>query len=82
MLPTNIPELQQVQSGTAINNANRIQTIAIATVDTTSRSSSSELEATATGPGGSLFRGRLTATTIEFERVTDNVPTGVVINIQ
>ena len=75
--------IQQVQSGTAVNNANGIQTIAISSIDTTKSVLIFQARSNSNRPVGSEVRGRLkTATTIEFERVTDNVPAGVVINIQ
>jgi hypothetical protein len=76
--------IQVVQSGTAINNANGIQTVTFTTaVDMTKSVLIFQARSNSNRPPGSLVRGRLkTATTIEFERVTDNVPAGVVINIQ
>ena len=75
--------IQLVQSGTAVNNANGIQTITISSVDMTKSVLIFQARSNSNRPPGSMVRGRLkTATTIEFERVTDNVPAGVVINIQ
>src|SRR6266851_82632 len=75
--------VQQVQSGTAVNNANGIQTITISSVDMTKSVLIFQARSNSSRPVASEVRGRLkTATTIEFERVTDNVPAGVVINIQ
>ena len=76
--------IQVVQSGTAVNNANGIQTVTLTTsVDMTKSVLIFQARSNSNRPNGTLVRGRLkTATTIEFERVTDNVPAGVVINIQ
>ena len=73
---------QQVQSGTAANNANGIQTIAISSVDTTKSILIFQARSNSNRPVGSEVRGRLaSATTIQFERVTDE-GSPAVIDIQ
>ncbi|MEO8521297.1 MAG: hypothetical protein ABI603_08040, partial [Acidobacteriota bacterium] len=76
--------LQQVQSGTAVNSANGIQTITISSIDPTKSFLIFEAASDSNRPVGSTVRGRLaSATTIEFERVTNGVaPEPAPINIQ
>ncbi len=75
---------QRVQSGTAVNTANGVQTITISSVDTTKSFLIVQARSSSNRPVGSTVRGRLaSATTIEFERVTDGVaPEPAAINIQ
>ena len=82
--PAEAAVAQRVQSGTAVNTANGIQSIAITSVDTTKSFLIFETRTNSTRPVGSTIRGRLaSATTIEFERVTDGVaPEPAAINIQ
>jgi len=73
---------QLVQSGTAVNTANGIQTIGISSVDTTKSILIFQARSNSNRPVASEVRGRLqTATTIQFERVTDEVSPAA-INIQ
>src|SRR3954470_8389799 len=73
---------QSVQSGTAVNNANGIQTITISSVDTTKSVLFFQTRSSGNRPVNSEVRGRLqTATTVQFERITDET-TPAVINIQ
>src|SRR5262245_37967158 len=71
-----------VQSGTAVNNANGIQTIAISSVDMTKSVLIFQARSNSNRPVASEVRGRLqTATSIQFERVT-NEASPAAINIQ
>ncbi|HEY7172610.1 MAG TPA: C25 family cysteine peptidase [Vicinamibacterales bacterium] len=71
-----------MQSGTAVNNANGIQTITISSVDTTKSVLFFQTRSSGNRPVNSEVRGRLqTATTIQFERVTDEAAPAA-INIQ
>src|SRR3954464_6547910 len=73
---------QSVQSGTAVNNANGIQTITISSVDTTKSVLFFQTRSSGNRPVNSEVRGRLqTATTVQFERITDEAPPAT-INIQ
>ena len=73
---------QQVQSGTAVNNANGIQTITISSIDTTKSILIFQARSNSNRPVGSEVRGRLaSATTIQFERATDEA-TPAAINLQ
>lgn len=76
--------VQQVQSGTAVNSANGIQTITISSVDPARSFLIFETRHDSNRPVGSLLRGRLaSATTIEFARVTNGTaPEPAPINIQ
>ena len=61
----------------------RHPTVTISSVDMTKSVLIFQARSNSNRPGGTMVRGRLTsATTIEFERVTDDVPAGVVVNIQ
>src|SRR5262245_44074285 len=63
---------QLVQSGTAVNNANGIQTIGISSVDTTKSFLIFQARSNSNRPVASEVRGRLqTATSIQFERGTN-----------
>ncbi|HXI28300.1 MAG TPA: hypothetical protein VNG89_07755, partial [Vicinamibacterales bacterium] len=74
--------LQGVQSGTAVNNANGIQTITIAPVDTTKSFLVFQTRSNSALPPASTVRGRLqSSTTIEFERITSEA-TPATITIQ
>ena len=74
--------VQQVQSGTAVNNANGVQTITISAVDTSKSFLIFQARSSGDRPVNSLLRGRLaSATTIQFERVT-NEGAPLAINIQ
>src|SRR5262245_14131220 len=80
--PTSAAVLQQVQSGTAVNTANGIQTITISPVDTTKSFLVFQTRSNSPLPPASTVRGRLqSSTTIEFERVTSEA-TPAAINIQ
>src|SRR3954462_15188734 len=73
---------QLVQSGTAVNTANAIQTITISSVDTTKSVLIFQTRSNGNRPVQSEVRGRLqTATTIQFERAT-NEGAPATINIQ
>ena len=73
---------QLVQSGTAVNTANGIQTIGISSVDTTKSVLIFQARSNSNRPVASEVRGRLqSATTIQFERVTDEASPAA-INIQ
>ncbi|MEO7118157.1 MAG: hypothetical protein ABIZ34_04210, partial [Candidatus Limnocylindrales bacterium] len=76
--------IQQVQSGTAVNSANGTQTITISSIDPTKSFLIFQAASDSNRPAGSTVRGRLaSATTIEFERVTNGVaPEPAPINIQ
>ncbi len=76
--------VQQVQSGTAVSSANGIQTIAISSIDPTKSFLIFETRSDSNRPVGSTVRGRLaSATTLEFERVTNGAaPEPAPINIQ
>jgi hypothetical protein len=65
--------VQNTQSGTIVNSANGIQTVTISSVDTTKSVLFFSTRHDSNRPVGSLIRGLASATTIEFERVTDGV---------
>ena len=80
---------QKVQSGTVVNAANGIQSVAISGVDPAKSFLIFETRSNSNRPVGSEVRGRIPiacanpCTTIEFERVTDGVaPEPAAINIQ
>jgi len=80
--PADAAVCQSMQSGTAVNNANGIQTITISSVDTTKSVLFFQTRSSGNRPVNSEVRGRLqSATTIEFERVTDEGAPAT-INIQ
>ncbi len=64
--------LKAVQSGTAISNANGVLTVPITSVDPTKAFLIFRTRHDSHRPVGSMVRGRIaSATTLEFERVTD-----------
>ncbi len=66
--------VQKTQSGTVVNSANGTQTVTISSIDTTKSILFFSTEHSSNRPVGSTVRGRLaSATTIQFERVTDGV---------
>ena len=74
--------LQQVQSGTAVNSANGIQTVTISSIDITKSFLVFQVRSTGDRPVNTTLRGRLaSSTTIEFERLT-NEGAPLAINIQ
>jgi hypothetical protein len=82
-VPADAAICQSVQSGTAVNTANGIQTITISSVDTTKSVLFFQTRSSGNRPVQSEVRGRLqTATTIQFERVTDETTPAATINIQ
>ncbi len=61
--------LQQVQSGTAVNSANGIQTVTISSIDITKSFLIFQVRSTGDRPVSTTLRGRLaSSTTIQFER--------------
>jgi peptidase C25-like protein len=80
--PASAAVLERVQSGTAVNSANGIQTITISAVDTTKSFLVFQTRSNSPLPNASTVRGRLqSSTTIEFERVTSE-GSPAAINIQ
>ena len=74
--------LQQVQSGTAVNTADGIQTITISSIDITKSFLVFQTRSSGDRPVNSILRGRIaSATTIQFERET-NEGAPLAINIQ
>ena len=74
--------LQQVQSGTAVNTANGIQTMTISSIDITKSFLVFQVRSTGDRPVSTTLRGRLaSSTTIQFERAT-NEGAPLAINIQ
>jgi hypothetical protein len=74
--------LQQVQSGTATNNAAGTQTITISAIDTTKSFLIFQVRSTGDRPVNSTVRGRIaSSTTIQFDRST-NEGAPLAVNIQ
>lgn len=76
--------IQQVQSGTAVNSANGTLTVTLSSIDPAKSFLIFETTSSSNRPVGFTVRGRIaSATTIEFERVTNGVaPEPSPINIQ
>ena len=71
-----------MQSGTAVNSANGIQTVTISAIDITKSFLIFQVRSAGDRPVNSTLRGRLaSSTTIQFERVT-NEGAPLAINIQ
>ncbi|MGH9372055.1 MAG: hypothetical protein ACRD15_11045, partial [Vicinamibacterales bacterium] len=74
--------VEQVQSGTVVNNSNGVQTVTIASIDPATSFLIFQIRSNGDRPVNSVIRGRLaSATTIEFERLS-NEGAPVAINIQ